>query len=124
MGSFLTQPDYEDRVQIFKLAPLQDVAQALQDPSTIVIDTRTDAEVARGCIQHANWYQCSGSPMDNEILSSNPESVIPTKDATIVLYCGTGRRAAKAKEILQSKGYTGNIMNAGGYDDLTTAHLA
>ena len=124
MGSFLTQPDYEDRVQIYKLAPLQDVAQALQDPTTIVIDTRTDAEVARGRLQHSNWHQCSGTPMDNEILSSIPESVIPSKDATIVLYCGTGRRAAKAKEILLSKGYTGKIMNAGGYDDLTTAHIA
>lgn len=122
-ASYTTQPDYEDRVKIYKLAPLDQVAEALKNPETIVIDTRTDAEVARGRVHHANWRQCSGTPTDNEILSTNPGSVIPDKNATIVLYCGTGRRASKAQEILESKGYTGPILNAGGYDDLTTAHI-
>jgi phage shock protein E len=123
MGSFLTQPDYEDRVQIFKLTPLTEVADALKDPNTIVIDTRTPAEVSRGRVQHKHWHNCSGTATDNEVLSTKPESVILNKNATIVLYCGTGRRASKAKEILQQKGYTGKIMNAGGYDDLKTAHI-
>jgi phage shock protein E len=123
MGSFFTQPEYTDRVKLFQLAPLDQVAEALKNPETIVIDTRSDAEVASGRVHHVNWNQCSGTPMDNEILSTKPESVVPDKNATIVLYCGTGRRAHKAKEILVSQGYTGTILNAGGYNDLNMAHI-
>jgi len=39
--------------------------------------------------------------------------------ATIIVFCRSGRRAAKAKEILQSKGYT-HVLNAGGLSDLIT----
>ena len=35
------------------------------------------------------------------------------KDRTLVLYCGTGGRAAKAKETLEANGY--KAVNGGGY---------
>jgi rhodanese-related sulfurtransferase len=37
--------------------------------------------------------------------------------ATIVLYCGSGRRAAKAQAILLEKEYK-KVLNAGGLNDL------
>jgi rhodanese-related sulfurtransferase len=35
------------------------------------------------------------------------------RDRTIVTYCGTGGRAAKAKEILEANGF--KAVNGGGY---------
>jgi rhodanese-related sulfurtransferase len=37
--------------------------------------------------------------------------------ATIVVYCGSGRRAAKAEAILLEKEYK-KVLNAGGLNDL------
>ena len=64
--------------------------------------------------------QCSGTPTENEGLSNHPEGIVPDKTATIIVYCASGRRANKAKEILLEKGYTGTILNAGGYNDIQT----
>jgi rhodanese-related sulfurtransferase len=36
--------------------------------------------------------------------------------ATIVLHCASGRRAAKAQEVLEKQGYK-HVMNAGGFAD-------
>ena len=38
------------------------------------------------------------------------------RDRNIVLYCGTGGRAGKAKEVLDAKGF--KAFNGGGYEDV------
>ena len=38
------------------------------------------------------------------------------RDRNIVLYCGTGARAGKAKEVLDAKGF--KAFNGGGYKDV------
>ncbi len=40
--------------------------------------------------------------------------------APVIVFCRSGRRAGKAKEMLEQKGYT-NVLNAGGLTDLTKA---
>jgi phage shock protein E len=42
--------------------------------------------------------------------------------APIIIYCKSGRRADKAKQILEEKGYE-TVLNAGGYDDLLSMDL-
>lgn len=42
------------------------------------------------------------------------------RDRTVVLYCGSGRRAARVIEALREQGYH-NLVNAGGYEDLAEA---
>lgn len=37
--------------------------------------------------------------------------------APVILFCRSGRRAWKAKEVLEEKGYT-KILNAGGLKDM------
>ena len=37
--------------------------------------------------------------------------------APVIVYCGTGKRAALAKNILESKHYT-NVYNAGAFKDI------
>jgi rhodanese-related sulfurtransferase len=102
----------------------EQVQQALADPDTIVIDTRMLEEIAQQggrVIDHVNYKHI---PMSNAEscpeLSTNTLAYIPENDVkkTILVYCRSGRRAAKAKQILvQEKGYT-QVLNAGGYSDV------
>ena len=81
---------------------------------TIVLDVRTVEEIAAsGKVHHANWFQTS-----NDDLTAHPETVVSDKTATIVVYCRSGRRSSIAQTILQDAGYTGPILNAGGYEDI------
>jgi len=41
----------------------------------------------------------------------------PFSLAPVIIHCKSGRRAAKAEEVLKSKGYT-QVYNAGGLNDL------
>lgn len=103
------------------VAPLDEVKKALQDPNTYVLDVRTSEEIAdTGRVQHPRWHQVNGTPDRCDDLETHPEKFVQDKSANIVLYCRSGRRAERAKEALISKGYTGTILNAGGYDQLKT----
>ena len=63
------------------------------------------------------WFQSTCSPQACELLEGATDDMFPNKDAPIIVYCRSGRRASKAKEILENKGYK-NVLNAGGYDDI------
>lgn len=111
--------DYQARAQQYNFASAEEVKQAMAQPDTYVLDVRTPEEITAGAkVEHANWKQTNCTPEDCPALSMNPEEFVPNKDATVVVYCRSGRRASRAKEILQEKGYTGKIYNAGGVDDL------
>lgn len=45
---------------------------------------------------------------------------IGDRDRTVILYCGSGRRAGLAIEALRERGFHG-LVNAGGYEDLQAA---
>jgi phage shock protein E len=105
-----------------EIAPLNEVKKALGDPSTYVLDVRTPEEIAAsGKVSHKNWSQVNGTPDSCPELAAHPERYVKEKDATVVVYCRSGRRAARAKEELVKQGYTGSILNAGGYDSLKNA---
>jgi phage shock protein E len=102
----------------------QQVKQALADPNTIVLDTRTPEEIQQdGRVQHQNYkhipmWTAEACPD----LSGNTEAFVPAaaddkKTVPILIYCRSGRRAAKAKQILVEKGYL-HVLNAGGYSDV------
>ena len=112
--------DYYERAELLDFAPLDEVAAAFRNPETYVLDIRNDDEIALGFVDHPNWHQCPGTRTDNEILSSNPESIVPDKAATIIVYCQSGRRSDRAKKVLLEQGYIGPVLNAGGYEDLRT----
>jgi phage shock protein E len=101
------------------IAPLNEVKVALSDPSTYVLDVRTSEEIAAsGKVNHKNWSRLDGTPDSCPELETHPERYVKDKDATVVVYCRSGRRAARAKQALIAQGYTGVILNAGGYDSL------
>jgi rhodanese-related sulfurtransferase len=80
----------------------------------ILIDTREDAEWARGHIPGAIH-------LGKGIIERDIEKTVPNKDATVVLYCGGGFRSALAADNLQKMGYTNVISMDGGWRGWTEA---
>ncbi|MDE3736551.1 rhodanese-like domain-containing protein [Pseudomonas resinovorans] len=88
--------------------------EALRQPNAILIDVRTPEEVAEdGTLPGA-------LNIGYEDIGQHIAEVAPDKDAPIVLYCRSGRRAGIAQDSLQELGYS-RVINGGGYQDLKTA---
>jgi rhodanese-related sulfurtransferase len=71
------------------------------------VDVREDSEFV---VDRARGAQHIG----RGVLERDVETLIPEKDAPIVLYCGGGFRSALAAENLQKMGYTNVISMDGG----------
>ncbi len=73
-----------------------------------LIDVREDNE----------WETCHAKGADHlgkGIIERDIETVVPDKDAELILYCGGGFRAALAADALQKMGYTNVASMAGGW---------
>ena len=81
-------------------------ARMEKNPHAIVLDVRTEAEYKSGHIKGAVLL-----PLDR--LEAEAESVLPDKNAEILIYCRSGRRSAEAGEIMSALGYK-NIADFGG----------
>jgi rhodanese-related sulfurtransferase len=71
------------------------------------VDVREDEEFA---VDHAQGARHIG----RGVLERDIETLIPDRDAPIVLYCGGGYRSALAADNLQRMGYTRVISMDGG----------
>ena len=71
------------------------------------IDVREDHEFAK---DHARGAQHLGKG----IIERDIESVVPDKQAAVVLYCGGGYRSALAADALQQMGYRNVLSMDGG----------
>jgi rhodanese-related sulfurtransferase len=80
----------------------------------ILVDTREDAEWARGHIPGAVH-------LGRGIIERDIEKTVPDKSTPIVLYCGGGFRSALAADNLQKMGYTNVISMDGGWRGWTEA---
>lgn len=80
----------------------------------ILVDTREDAEWARGHIPGAIH-------LGKGVIERDIEKTIPDKEATLVLYCGGGFRSALAADNLQKMGYRNVISMDGGWRGWTEA---
>jgi rhodanese-related sulfurtransferase len=111
-------------VQVSEPALIQ---KALQDPHVTIVDVRSLDELkAKGYWKvttnnnqqsshvvkwvHAQCTLETGCPL----LSMASDSLLPNKDAPVVLYCASGKRAGKAQQVLTDLGYT-NVLNAGAF---------
>lgn len=75
----------------------------------IWIDVRTPQEHAESSI--------SGHPnIPHGQIADRIDSLVSDKDATLYLYCASGRRAGVARETLEQLGYS-NVINVGGIAD-------
>ena len=89
-------------------------ARKLVAAGAVVIDVRTAEEYAGDHLP-----QAINIPVQ-ELANRLPEVeklVAGDKARPIVVYCGTGKRASKAKAALDAAGYS-KVVNGGGLDDL------
>lgn len=112
-------PDYDERAKNYGFAHQLDVLAALSRDDAVVLDVRTEEEIEEtGKIQGAGkWKRTGCTPSACPRLAEDPTQFVDNKEAPVVIYCRSGRRASAAQEILEKKGYT-RVLNAGGYDDL------
>lgn len=89
-------------------------ARRLIADGAVVLDVRTPAEHAGGALPGAQLIPVQDLP---QRLPDIEALVGGDKSKPIVIYCASGRRAGKAKEMLTANGYT-HVVNAGGYGDL------
>ena len=102
-----------------KITP-QQTREMMAKGNTLVVDVRDGTEVAQsGKIKGAVH-------VSRGLLEFRADPDLPThdknfaKDKTIVLYCGSGGRAALAGKLLKEMGY-GEVYNAGGFKDWVDA---
>ncbi len=81
----------------------------IQADDYFLVDVRTHSEWDAGHLQSATHI-----PMQN--LLDGIASTATNKEQEIYLYCGTGKRAGRAKRMLENLGYT-NVQNIGGLND-------
>ena len=98
-----------------------EIIAALKNPATTVIDARSLEELQQDGYYHCDTCRWVNAPStkatEAPLLELAAENILPDKLAPVVIYCASGMRATKAKQVLESKGYT-NVMNAGGLADL------
>ena len=94
-----------DEKMLSKLPP-QEVAKLLES-GALLVDVRSKLEALLGTAAGATNIPLS--------LLKRHMAELP-RDKDIVLYCGTGARAGKAKEVLDAKGF--KAFNGGSYKDV------
>ncbi len=77
-----------------------------EDADIKLIDVRTPAEYADGHLANSILLPLADVPQEYS-------TVLPDKEAIIILYCRSGNRAGQAQSFLQNQGYTA-VINAGG----------
>ncbi|WP_256546115.1 sulfurtransferase [Halobellus inordinatus] len=94
------------------LVDYETVRAALDEPNTVVVDTRDPGEYAEGHLPGAvnlDWREL----VDDETRGLRPESELTdtladvgvTPDARVILYCNTARRISHTYVVLRSLGY-------------------
>lgn len=92
-----------------------DVRALYDDASATFVDVRTSEEWDAGHLDEAVLLTLQ------QIDAQTAAAALPDKDAKIVLYCRSGRRAAAAQKALSALGYTDVTAMSGGFSDLSAA---
>jgi phage shock protein E len=114
---------YEQRMQDLGLSAPEDIRKSLTNDDAVLLDVRTVDEIAAsGKFEKEGhkWVHSACMPTSADLEIS--DEMIPNKYAPVIVYCRSGRRASRAKEILESKGFS-NVLNGGGFDDMVSMGL-
>lgn len=117
---------YQDRFQSMGLTPMDQVKQVLKEErNSVVLDVRSLDEIAASGkfeVEGHRWVQTPVMPGATDELVQNSNTLLPDKEAPVVVYCRSGKRAGFAKSALEELGYK-HVLNAGGYDDICHLQL-
>ena len=81
----------------------------MQDKEVIIVDVRTQQEYDQYHIKNAIL-------IPNETIDDTIVELLPNKEATILVYCRSGRRSKEASKKLIEIGYE-NVYDFGGIND-------
>lgn len=96
---------FNDAIRAYKLA---------SEGKAILIDVREADEVKEGMVKDAKWFPLSRLETPKEKWVGDFLKMIDGKE--IFVYCRTGKRSEKAKNILQNTGISSK--NIGGWETL------
>ena len=92
----------------YKDVRLPDFKALMEQKDAILIDVRTDREIAQGKIDGALEMNIMSPSFKNKIQPLN-------KDKTYLMYCRSGQRSAKACRIMAKEGFSVLYNLEGGY---------
>ena len=94
------------RAQTIQSISPQEARELIGKPGVVLLDARTQEEYDEGHIESATLLPYDAIVADSAALPAD-------KDATIIVYCRSGRRSAIAARMLADLGYT-RIYDLGG----------
>ena len=96
-----------------------EILAAANEPGSVLFDCRTPEEVKESKLESRPFINISCTLEDCSELIKKADQLFPDKTKPVIIYCRSGRRAGKAKEVLEQQLEYTNVMNAGGLVDLT-----
>ena len=100
--------DMTDKAAYHKLSA-EDAYEMMVSQEVVVVDVRTRAEYDGGHIENAVL-------VPNESIGSEMPETLPDKEATLLIYCRSGRRSKDAAQKLLALGYQ-SVYDFGGVID-------
>lgn len=105
---YRAESDRPEKTEVITKLNFQQAHEMLsQGQGIVLLDVREEPEYLSGHAVDAELLPVG------EITEETAAELIPTKDTTVMVYCRTGRRSAKAARILSRLGYT-EIFDMGG----------
>ena len=103
-----TSEDTTDKAAYHKISA-EEAYEMMASQEVVVVDVRTREEHESGHIENAVL-------VPNESIGSEMPEALPDKEATLLIYCRSGRRSKQAAEKLLELGYQ-NVYDFGGVID-------
>ena len=103
-----TEEDMSDKAAYHKLSA-EEAYEMMASQEVVVVDVRTREEYDGGHIENAVL-------VSNESIGSEMPETLPDKEATLLVYCRSGRRSKQAAEKLLELGYQ-SVYDFGGIID-------
>ena len=106
-----TKKDTEDTAEkaAYHKISAEEAYEMMASQEVVVVDVRTREEYDGGHIENAVL-------VPNESIGSEMPEALPDKEATLLIYCRSGRRSKDAAQKLLSLGYQ-NVYDFGGVID-------
>ena len=103
-----TSEDTTDKAAYHKIS-VEEAYEMMASQEVVVVGVRTREEHESGHIENAVL-------VPNESIGSEMPEALPDKEATLLIYCRSGRRSKEAAQKLLSLGYQ-NVYDFGGVID-------
>ena len=100
--------DMTDKAEYHKISA-EEAYEMMVSQEVVVVDVRTREEYESGHIENAVL-------VPNESIGSEIPEALPDKEATLLIYCRSGRRSKEAAQKLLALGYQ-NVYDFGGVID-------